>query len=151
MILFHCEGEATPTRSLRPLPGLWLAARRLAGGELEGVSAVDFRGANPFVPSGPLGCRTTCLEMETYKQTNHWTRIQIRLAAQNHITVASSSTHWRRKTSFPSPTLKGWGGGGVGVWRQFNLKALPMTVCVRMCVASCKMCVCVCVEIIPRS
>ena len=91
VILFHCEGEATPTRSLRPLPGLWLAARRLAGGELEGLSAVDFRGAKPFVPSGPLGCRTTCLEMETYKQTNHWTRIQIRLAAQNHITVVSPS------------------------------------------------------------
>ena len=31
-----------PTRSLRPLPGLWLAAWRLAGGELEGVSVVDF-------------------------------------------------------------------------------------------------------------
>ena len=32
------------------------------------------------------------------------------------------------------------GGGG---WGQFNLKALPMTICMRMCVASCKMCVCV--------
>ena len=43
------------------------------------------------------------------------------------------------------------GGGGTD-GRQFNLKALPMTICVRMCVASCKMmCVCVCVEIIPRS
>ena len=106
MILFHCEVEATPTRSLRPLPGLWLAARRLAG--LGGFPV------KPFVLSGPLGCRTTCLEMETYKQTNHWIRIQIRLAAQNHITVVSSSPHWRRKTSFPSPTLKGWGRGS---WR----------------------------------